>query len=199
MTPPLPDSGVIVADGDFIGAISDAYRSLDQQCLSQPGSDVTVAAWIGHAYRGLEQSFLVRVGLAPEVKQHGPTLGFSSLAGPWGKALRVGEPAIMRSDNNPFTGVRRGRCRTIQCRRQSSDADPGEAPVQRKVIRPHEQALDDRRWTTGVGRQALDGKRWTAGVGLAGHQSLDRDRTAAMSGFARLNHCERWSVAGVGQ
>ena len=58
---------------------------------------------------------------------------------------------IPRPDNNPFTGVRRGRCRTIQCRRQSFDADPGEAPVQRKVIRPHDQASDG-----GVGAVGVD-------------------------------------------
>ena len=104
VTPPRPDSAFIVADGDFIGAVSDANRSLDRSCPSQPGLDVTIATWIGHSYCGLEQSILFRFGLAPGVKQHGPNLGFSSLAGPWGKALRVGEPGRPEPDNNPFTG-----------------------------------------------------------------------------------------------
>ena len=55
VTPPRPELGVIVANGNFIGAEWSCLSQSGSEFLSQPESVMPITVWTGHAYHGLDR------------------------------------------------------------------------------------------------------------------------------------------------
>ena len=84
-----------------------------------------IAVWLVRTdYRGLDWHL--------GVKQHGPTLGFSSLDRPWGKASRVGEPGLTRDRITTRSPGNGGGVVGGTMPKANADRDPGVTPVQRQ-------------------------------------------------------------------